>query len=187
MQVHKPAKYIKEDIKRVLFVGAGDSGLLNEIVKYPNLELVVGLELDQHVTRMAFKHFGARPHYDDERVQWWYGDASKTLLMLPKDYFGSFDMVLVDLSDTIFALSVSGELDVIGALSLLLRPGGVFAMNEVYVVIYTGILRWQPIWILTLSIVLFPCASFFYPVDSSRKSVMSLNILYSSFFMVCQS
>ena len=130
MQVHKPAKYIKEDIKRVLFVGAGDSGLLNEIVKYPNLELVVGLELDQHVTRMAFKHFGARPHYDDERVQWWYGDASKTLLMLPKEYFGSFDMVLVDLSDTIFALSVSGELDVIGALSLLLRPGGIFAMNE---------------------------------------------------------
>ena len=136
MQVHKPAKYIKEEIKRVLFVGAGDAGLLNEIVKYPSLELVVGLELDQHVTRMAYKHFGAKPHYDDARVQWWYGDASKTLLMLPAEYFGTFDMVLVDLSDTIFALSVSGELDVIGALSLLLRPGGIFAMNELYVLFF---------------------------------------------------
>jgi hypothetical protein len=130
VQVHKAAKYIQQDIKRVLFVGAGDNGLLNEIVKYPSLELVVGLELDQHVARLAFKHFGAQPHYHNEKVQWWYGDASKTLFMLPKEYFGSFDLVLVDLSDTIFALTVSDKLDVVGALSLLLRPGGVFAMNE---------------------------------------------------------
>lgn len=130
VQVHKAAKYIPQDIKRVLFVGAGDNGLLNEIVKYPSLELVVGLELDQHVARLAFKHFGAQTHYHNEKVQWWYGDASKTLFMLPKEYFGSFDLVLVDLSDTIFALTVSDELDVVGALSLLLRPGGIFAMNE---------------------------------------------------------
>lgn len=130
MQVHKAAKYVKEDIKRVLFVGAGDNGLLNEIVKYPTLELVVGLELDQHVSRMAFKHFAAKPHFDNPKVQWWFGDASKTLFMLPKEYFGSFDMVLVDLSDTVLSLTVSGELDVVGALSLLLRPGGVFSMNE---------------------------------------------------------
>ncbi|KAL3935557.1 MAG: hypothetical protein SGBAC_008948 [Bacillariaceae sp.] len=132
VQVHKTAKYVKEDIKRVLFVGAGDNGLLNEIVKYPSLELVVGLELDQHVARLAFKHFGAQTHYHNEKVQWWYGDASKTLFMLPTEYFGSFDMVLVDLSDTIFALTVSDELDVVGALSLLVKPGGVFAMNELF-------------------------------------------------------
>ncbi|CAJ1930997.1 unnamed protein product [Cylindrotheca closterium] len=132
VQVHKTAKYVKEDIKRVLFVGAGDNGLLNEIVKYPSLELVVGLELDQHVARLAFKHFGAQTHYHNEKVQWWYGDASKTLYMLPREYFGSFDMVLVDLSDTIFALTVSDELDVVGALSLLVKPGGVFAMNELF-------------------------------------------------------
>jgi hypothetical protein len=124
------AKYISKDIKRVLWVGGGDSGLLNEIVKYPSLELAVGLELDQQVTRLAFKHFAAIPHYDNPKVEWWYGDASKSILMLPKEYFGSFDLVLVDLSDTLFSLSVSAELDVIEALSLLVRPGGVFEMNE---------------------------------------------------------
>eukprot|EP00957_Ditylum_brightwellii_P159037 12104279-Ditylum_brightwellii.AAC.1 len=98
--VHKPVKYLKEDLKRVLWVGGGDSGPLNEFLKYPSLELAVGLELDQQVTRLAFKHFASRPHYDDPWVQWWYGDASKLLLMLPKDYFGSFDLVIVDLSDT---------------------------------------------------------------------------------------
>jgi hypothetical protein len=116
----------------VLWVGGGDSGPLNEILKYPNLELAVGLELDQQVTRLAFKHFASRPHYDNPKVQWWYGDASKSLSMLPKDYFGSFDLVIVDLSDTVFSLSVSAELDVIEAISLLLRPGGIFEMNELF-------------------------------------------------------
>ena len=51
--------------------------LLHEIVKYPSLELVVGLEIDQKVTRGAFKHFGVQPLWDNEKVQWWYGDASK--------------------------------------------------------------------------------------------------------------
>jgi len=130
--VHKPAKYLKENLKRVLWVGGGDSGPLNEFLKYPSLELAVGLELDQQVTRLAYKHFASRPHYDDPRVQWWYGDASKSLLMLPEDYFGSFDLVIVDLSDTVFSLSVSAELDVIEAISLLLRPGGIFEMNELF-------------------------------------------------------
>jgi hypothetical protein len=105
---------------------------LNEFLKYPTLELAVGLELDQQVTRTAFKHFKSRPHFDNPKVQWWYGDASKSLLMLPKEYFGTFDIVVVDLSDTVFSLSVSSELDVIEAISLLLRPGGVFEMNELF-------------------------------------------------------
>eukprot|EP00980_Cylindrotheca_fusiformis_P018572 scaffold6155_cov108-Cylindrotheca_fusiformis.AAC.7 len=130
--VHKSSKYLKEDLKRVLWVGGGDSGPLNEFLKYPNLELAVGLELDQHVTRLAFKHLASQPHYDNPKVQWWYGDASKSILMLPKEYFGSFDLVIVDLSDTVFSLSVSEELDVIEALSLLLRPGGIFDMNELF-------------------------------------------------------
>ena len=130
MVVHATARYLPEPPKRVLWVGGGDAMLLHEMLKYPSLELAVGLELDQKVTRGAFKHFGVQPHWDDERVQWWFGDATKSILMLPKSYFGSFDMILVDLSDTVFALSVSKELDVIGALSLLLKPGGVFEMNE---------------------------------------------------------
>ena len=108
----------------------GDNMLLQEFLKYPSLELAVGLELDQKVSRGAFKHFGTSPHFDNEKVQWWFGDASKSILMLPEEYFGSFDMVVVDLSDTVLALTVSKKLDVVAALSMLLKPGGVFCMNE---------------------------------------------------------
>ena len=130
MGVHDTIRYLPHGPKRILWVGGGDSMFLHEILKYPSLELAVGLELDQKVVRGAFQWFGAQPHWDNEKVQWWFGDASKSLLMLPEDYYGSFDVVLVDLSDTVLSLSVTKEMDIIGALSLLLRPGGVFAINE---------------------------------------------------------
>lgn len=131
--VHQTARFLpKDSIKRVLFVGGGDSMLLHETLKYPSLELVVGLELDQKVTRGCFKHFGTQPHFHDNRVEWWFGDAAKSLLMLPKDYFASFDLVLVDLSETVMSFKVTEELDVIEALSLLVKPDGIFVKNEVY-------------------------------------------------------
>lgn len=131
--VHQTTRFLPPNsVKRVLFVGGGDSMLLHEVLKYPSLELVVGLELDQKVTRGCFKHFGTQPHFDDERVEWWFGDASKSLLMLPKDYFGSFDLVLVDLSETVMSFKVTDKLDVLEALTLLVKPDGIFVKNEVY-------------------------------------------------------
>lgn len=131
--VHQTARFLpKGTIKRVLFVGGGDSMLLHEVLKYPNIELIVGLELDQKVTRGCFKHFGTQPHFDDGRVEWWFGDASKTLLVLPKDYFASFDLVLVDLSETVMSFTVSKEITVLEALTLLVKPNGIFVKNEVY-------------------------------------------------------
>ena len=132
MIVDETARYLK-NVERVVFVGGGDSMILHEVLKYPDLELVVGLELDQRVVRGSFKHFGTQPHFDDERVEWWFGDATKSLRMLPKEYFGSFDMVLVDLSETVMSFKVTESLDVVEALTLLAKPEGIFVKNEVYI------------------------------------------------------
>eukprot|EP00957_Ditylum_brightwellii_P144410 11001090-Ditylum_brightwellii.AAC.1 len=48
MSVHYAARYLN-NIKRFLWVGGGDSMLLHEILKYPSLEVAVGLEIDQKV------------------------------------------------------------------------------------------------------------------------------------------
>ena len=106
--------------------------LLHEVLKYPTLEKVVGLELDQQVTRKSFKHFQSQPHWDDEKVEWWYGDATKSLPLLPRDYWASFDMVLVDLSETVMSFSVTKTMDIFSALSLLLKPEGIMIKNEPY-------------------------------------------------------
>jgi len=128
---HGAGRFIK-DVKRVIFIGGGDSMLLHEALKYPDLELVVGLEIDQTVVRKSFKYFQTSPHFEDERVEWWFGDASKSLLLLPEHYWGSFDLVLVDLSETVMSFSVTSELDVFDALTLLLNPVGVMVKNEHY-------------------------------------------------------
>ena len=128
---HLPARFMST-VKRAVFVGGGDSMLLHELRKYPDIELIVGLELDQTVVRTSLKHFKTQPHFDDDRVQWWFGDATKSLLMLPKDYFGSFDLVLVDLSETVMSFTVTKDLDMLQALALLIKPDGVFVKNEQY-------------------------------------------------------
>merc|ERR1711933_331531 len=64
MMVHFSARYLNK-VKRVIWVGGGDSMLLHEILKYPTIELAVGLEIDQTVTRFSFKNFGTQPHWDD--------------------------------------------------------------------------------------------------------------------------
>jgi len=130
--VHAAARFL-DDVQRVIFIGGGDSMLLHEALKYPNLKKVVGLELDQVVVRKSFIHFQTQPHFDDDRVEWWFGDATKSLLLLPEEYWGSFDLVLVDLSETAMSLSVTKELDVFGALALLLHDDGVMVKNELYV------------------------------------------------------
>merc|ERR1719343_1004503 len=128
---HFAARFV-DNIKRVVFVGGGDSMMLHEVLKYPSLEKVVGLELDQTVVRKSFKYFRTQPHFDNDKVEWWFGDATKSLLLLPEDYWGSFDLVIVDLSETVMAFSVTEELDVFDALALLLNPEGVMVKNEHY-------------------------------------------------------
>ena len=128
---HFAARFV-DDIKRVVFVGGGDSMMLHEVLKYPSLEKVVGLELDQTVVRKSFKYFRTQAHFDDDRVEWWFGDATKSLLLLPEDYWGSFDLVIIDLSETVMAFSVTEKLDVFAALALLLNQDGVMVKNEHY-------------------------------------------------------
>jgi len=129
--VHYPARFI-DTIKRVLFVGGGDSMVLHEVLKYPSLERVVGLELDQYVVRNSFRYFNTQPHFDDRRVEWWFGDGAKSLLMLPKEYFQSFDLVVVDLSETVMSFQVTDKLSIFQTLSLLLKPDGIMLKNGEY-------------------------------------------------------
>ena len=98
----------------------------------PSLETVVGLELDQYVVRNSFRYFDTQPHFDDERVEWWFGDGAKSLLMLPKDYFQSFDLVVVDLSETVMSFQVTDKLSIFETLSLLLKPDGILMKNGEY-------------------------------------------------------
>lgn len=129
--VHVAGQYV-DKVKRVVYLGGGDNMILHEILKFPDVELVVGMELDQQVCRSAFQSMGTLPYFDDPRVQWWFGDATKSLFALPESYFGSFDLVLVDLQTFVAdALKVTDKLSIMDTAILLMKQeGGVIAKNE---------------------------------------------------------
>jgi hypothetical protein len=66
--------------------------------------------------------------------QWWYGDASKSLKVIPKEYYGSFDLVLMDLlSNVADSIPVIAGLSLIDIGPLLMKKdGGVLSRNEDY-------------------------------------------------------
>jgi len=85
MSVHYVARYFDKPMERVLFVGGGDSMLLHELLKYESVTKIVGMELDQSVARASFQYFGTSLMFHDNGVEWWFGDASVSLNLLPRD------------------------------------------------------------------------------------------------------
>jgi spermidine synthase len=59
--------------------------VLHEVLKYKELEKVVGLELDQQVVRTVFHRFGTQPPFDNDKVEWYFGDAAVALRALPRE------------------------------------------------------------------------------------------------------
>jgi predicted membrane-bound spermidine synthase len=92
--VHFAAQYI-EKVERVLIIG-GNSMALHEVLKSDDLELVAVLGRDPQTPHKSFLDFETQPHFDDDRLEWWFGDFAQTLSVLPEEYLSSFDLVLVE-------------------------------------------------------------------------------------------
>jgi len=98
-----PVASLLNIVRRVLIMANGASFLLHEIMKYsPTLEYVMVMEPDPAMTRLSQQHFHVSPHWDDPRVQWWFGDVGAALTLLSEDQWKSFDFVLIDLPKTSF-------------------------------------------------------------------------------------
>lgn len=125
--VHPAASLVKS-VRRVMVMGSGASFLVHEVMKYAStLELLVAIEVDQTVARKAFQHFYVDPHFDDLRVEWWFGDFGEILSVLPEDYWNSFDLVLIDTAKSNFR---SIFLDGMGYADLVHKQGIVVSHNN---------------------------------------------------------
>jgi len=65
-------------------------------------------------------------------VEWWFGDAAQAMNVLPTEYYGSFDLVIVDiLSEIAEVLTVNDETSIMEAAIMLMKPdGGIIIKNE---------------------------------------------------------
>lgn len=98
MIVHVPMLAVGEP-KRVLIVGGGDGGSLQQVLRYPSVQEAVVCELDQRVVDLSRQHFAAS-----------FGDpwADPRAKLLVRDAFGyleenpsQFDVIISDTTDPI--------------------------------------------------------------------------------------
>lgn len=93
-----PALNSHPNPRAVAIVGGGDVHLVAEALKYPEVERVYLLELDEEVVQVARKHYQvARDALADPRVEVRPGDAFDSLAALA----GELDIIMIDLTDPI--------------------------------------------------------------------------------------
>ncbi|MEO0853392.1 MAG: polyamine aminopropyltransferase, partial [Cyanobacteria bacterium J06648_11] len=85
--------------RRVLLLGAGDGMALRELLKWPQVEQVLLVELDPQMVELARTYpalVTANNHaFDDPRVRVMYGDAFREVAALQE----TFDIILADFPD----------------------------------------------------------------------------------------
>ncbi len=97
MIVHVPMLAVGNP-KRVLIVGGGDGGSLQQVLRYPSMEEAVVCELDERVVELSREHFAS---FGDP-----WADPRATLLVLDAFGFleenpGQFDVIISDTTDPI--------------------------------------------------------------------------------------
>lgn len=95
MIVHVPMA-VHPNVKRVLVIGAGDGGAIRELTRYPEIEHIDLVEIDEQVIDVC-RNFLPRTSckLDDERVHIHYEDGLKFVRFKENEY----DLIIVDSTD----------------------------------------------------------------------------------------
>ncbi len=95
MITHVPMA-VNPDIKKILVIGAGDGGVLRELVKYATIETIDVAEIDEEVVNVCKKFLpNTACGFDDERVHIYYQDGMKFI----RRHVGEYDLIIVDSTD----------------------------------------------------------------------------------------
>jgi len=91
----KPIFKARRKLKKVAILGGGDGGVLNEILKYKNVEKVVLIDIDEEVILVSKKYFKklCGNAFNDKRSEIVIDDANKYL-----DENNNFDAIIYDLT-----------------------------------------------------------------------------------------
>ncbi|MDD2362614.1 MAG: polyamine aminopropyltransferase [Oscillospiraceae bacterium] len=95
MMVH-PAMAVHPEPKRVLVIGAGDGGVVRELVRYSSIEHIDLVEIDQHVIEVCKKYLPTTSsELDNRRVTIHIQDGLRFIRKCKDEY----DIIIVDSTD----------------------------------------------------------------------------------------
>ena len=98
MMTH-PVLYTHAAPRNVVIIGGGDCGTLREVLRHPEVESAVQIEIDERVTRLAEKYFPELCESNaDPRARLLFDDGIKFMADAEP---GSLDVVIVDSTDPV--------------------------------------------------------------------------------------
>jgi spermidine synthase len=94
-----PALFAHPDPRRVVIIGGGDCGTLHEVMKHPDVEHVLQVDIDEQVTRLSERYFPELcASNNDPRAEFYFGDG---IQWMRETTAGSIDLIIVDSTDPI--------------------------------------------------------------------------------------
>ena len=94
-----PALFTHPAPRRVVIIGGGDCGTLREVLRHPEVEHVLQVEIDERVTRLAEQYFPELCEANgDPRAEFFFGDGIRWMAEAKP---GSVDVIIVDSTDPI--------------------------------------------------------------------------------------
>lgn len=114
--------------KKVLIVGGGDGGLLEEVLKHPGIEKVTQVEIDAGVVDFAKQYLPSicGKAYDDPRLDLVIADGVDFVAQCPERY----DVVLVDSTDPVGPGEVLFSESFYGKAKNCLASGGILVTQN---------------------------------------------------------
>jgi spermidine synthase len=90
-----PVMRVHPSPERILICGVGEGKSVREVLKYPTVKEVIGVDIDEEVVTLSQKYLGKTP-IDDKRVKLVYQDVADFI----RNYRGQpFDVAIVDVTD----------------------------------------------------------------------------------------
>ncbi len=127
MLVH-PALTTAPSIRRVLVIGGGDGGSIREVLRHPEVEKVVMVEIDALVVEVCKKYLRKiGTAWDDPRLELIIDDGVAYVREADVD---PFDVILLDGSDPVGPAEGLFSEAFYGGCKRLLKPEGVFALQS---------------------------------------------------------
>lgn len=99
MITHVPLA-VNPSIKKVLIIGGGDGGTAREVSRYPHIEQIDMVEIDERVVRLSEQYLPQTAHAlsTDKRIRLFFEDG---LAFVRNTKSSTYDLILVDSTDPI--------------------------------------------------------------------------------------
>lgn len=94
MITHLPMA-VNPNIKKILVIGAGDGGTVNQLIKYDSIEKIDVVEIDRMVVDVCREFFPMASAFEDERVTLYFEDGLRFIRTVQNAY----DLIIVDSTD----------------------------------------------------------------------------------------